>query len=158
MNKEIKDIELTTKNDEDTKNHQAFSMELSRINMGKEKCGKQKYCTTYTQTDEKRYFEIEPLVRRTQEINYNKKKVAMDAGSENEFQAPKNGTEVNIAKITKSSDHSGPSVTNKIMSNNQAQKSKKGTNILTNAQALSEELSKIIYLIEYMNNNNKQKL
>jgi hypothetical protein len=42
------------------------------------------------------------------------------------------------------------------MSNDQALQSKK-KDILDNQQALSEEISSIRYLIEYMNNNNNNK-
>ena len=42
------------------------------------------------------------------------------------------------------------------MSNDQALQSRK-KDVLTNDQALTEEISSIRYLIEYMNNNNNKK-
>jgi hypothetical protein len=68
----------------------------------------------------------------------------------------KKGTEVSTPMVTKGSDHSGPSVTNKILSNDMALQSKTDK-IITNSQALSEEISNMRYLIEYMNNNNNNK-
>jgi hypothetical protein len=60
--------------------------------------------------------------------------------------------------VTKGSDHSGPSVTNKILSNDMVLQSKETKDkIITNSQALSEEISNMRYLIEYMNNNNNNK-
>jgi hypothetical protein len=50
--------------------------------------------------------------------------------------------------VTKGSDHSGPSVT-KILSNDMVLQSKKQKIIITNSQALSEEISNMRYLIEY---------
>jgi hypothetical protein len=49
---------------------------------------------------------------------------------------------VAIPKVDRKSDHSG------------GEKHK----ILSNSQALSEEISKIRYLIEHMNNNNDKKI
>lgn len=159
MNSQIKDKFLTTKSD-DGKNHQAYSMELSRLNQAKNICIETQNCSEYNSLGgDGRYNEIEPLVKKSQEINYNKKKVAMDNGAENQFQKAKKGTEVSVPMVTKGSDHSGKSVTNKIMSNDQALQSKETKDkILTNAQALSEEILHARYLIEYMNNNNKKQI
>jgi len=86
----------------------------------------------------------------------------MDAGRENQFQDKKKGSEVSIPMVTKGSDHSGPSSTNDIMNNDEAIKHKTNKKIMTNDEALSEEIikeiSNIRYLIEYINNNKKQKL
>ena len=66
------------------------------------------------------------------------KKITKTTDPNNAYQSEKNGTEVSVPKVTKKSDHSGGE-TKKILSNN---------------QALSEEILNIKYLIEYMNNNN----
>jgi len=157
MNSQIHNKFLKTQND-DGKKHQAYAMEVSRLKKAKNMCDENSDCSEYQRLGgEARLNEIEPLVNKERQINYTKKKVGMDAGRENQFQKEKNPTEINIAKVTKGSDHSGPSVTNKIMSNDQAIQSRK-KDILSNDQALNEEISNIRYLIEYMNNNKKQKL
>jgi uncharacterized lipoprotein YehR (DUF1307 family) len=160
MNSQIKDKQLTTQNDEDTKKHQAFAMELSRLKKAKTICDETKNCSEFNELGgNSRFNEIDPIVTRTREINHNEKKNAMEAGMENQFQKAKNGTEVSTPMVTKSSDHSGKSVTNKIMNNSDALQSKeKEQKIMTNAQALSEEISEMRYLIEYMNNNNKKQI
>ena len=155
MNSQIHNKFLKTQND-DGKKHQAYAMEVSRLKKAKAMCEDNSECSEYQRLGgESRLTEIEPLVNKEREINYAKKKVGMDTGRENQFQKEKDPTQVDIAKVTKGSDHSGPSTTNKIMSNDQAVQSKK-KNILTNDQALTEEISSIRYLIEYMNNNNKK--
>ena len=155
MNSQIHDKFLKTK-DDDGKKHQAYAMELSRLNKAKTMCEENSDCSEYQRLGgESRLNEIKPIVDKEREINYSKKKVGMDAGRENQFQKEKDPTQVDIAKVTKGSDHSGPSTTNKIMSNDQALQSRK-KDVLTNDQALTEEISNIRYLIEYMNNNNKK--
>ena len=160
MNSQIKDKELKTRND-DGKNHQAYAMELSRLKRAKSICEETENCNDYnTLGGENRFNEIKSLVDKEREINHSVKKTGMDAGRENQFQKAKNGTEVSVPMVTKSADHSGKSVTNKIMSNDQALKSKKNSNILSNNEALREDIKKEIdsirYLIEYMNNNNNK--
>ena len=156
MNSQIKDKFLKTKSD-DGKNHQAYSMELSRIKTSQEICNKNGNCVEYNKLGgDIRFNQIEPLVSRTQDINHDKKEKGMNAGLQNQFQKPKKGTEVNIAMVTKSSEHSD--TLSKIMINNHSKKSKgENDKIITNSQALAEEISEIRYLIEYMNNNNKNK-
>jgi len=155
MNSQIHNKFLKTQND-GGKKHQAYAMELSRLNKAKTMCEETSDCSEYQRLGgEARLNEIKPIVDKEREINYTKKKVGMDAGRENQFQDEKDPTQVDIAKVTKGSDHSGPSVTNKIMSNDQALQSRK-KDILNNQQALSEEISSIRYLIEYMNNNNNK--
>ena len=155
MNSQIHNKFLKTQND-DGKKHQAYAMEVSRLKKAKAMCDENSDCSEYQRLGgENRLTEIEPLVSKEREINYAKKKVGMDTGRENQFQKEKDPTEVSMAKVTKGSDHSGPSTTNKIMSNDQALQSRK-KDILSNDQALTEEISSIRYLIEYMNNNNKK--
>jgi|TARA_R110000782_G_scaffold244079_1_gene330833 hypothetical protein len=77
-----------------------------------------------------------------QKIN-NNKEVTADTDPRNTFQKELNPMATGIAKVTKKADHSGGAK----------------SQIMTNSQALSEEIYKMRYLIEYMNkNNNKQKL
>lgn len=156
MNQQIKDKTLATQTD--SKNHQAYAMELSRLNNAKSICQDTQNCSEFESLGgEARFNEIESLVDRTRQINHTHKKVGMDAGRKNQFQKAKNGTEVSIPMVTKSADHSGKSTTNKIMSTTQALPStEKKEKIMSNAQALSEEISHLRYLIEYMDNNNKK--
>lgn len=72
-------------------------------------------------------------------INANQK-ITADTDPRNTFKKEKGPTDVSVSKATKGADHTG------------GPKSK----IMTNAQALAEEISEIRYLIEYMNNNNKK--
>ena len=164
MNSQIHNKELTTSSDKGSKAHQAYAQELSRLRHPENGDPSYEFCVNSkneTQSNPicdniiNRYNEIEPMVSKEREINYAKKKVGMDTGRENQFQKEKDPTQVDIAKVTKGSDHSGPSTTNKIMSNDQALQSRK-KDVLTNDQALTEEISSIRYLIEYMNNNNKK--
>jgi hypothetical protein len=159
MNSQIKDKFLKTRND-DGKNHQAYSMEVSRLKRAKSVCEETENCEEFNRLGgDARYNEIKSMVDKERDINYNKKKTGMDTGRENQFQKSQDPTEIALDRITKSADHSGPSTTNKIMPNSQALKSRK-KDILTNKEALSEEISKEIseirYLIEYMNNNNNK--
>jgi len=161
MNSQIQNKELTTKSDTESKSHQAYAQELSRIRQPYASCIKlrddNQGVTSECESIINRYHEIEPLVRKERQINHKEKEDRMNAGENNQFQKAKNGTEVAKPMVTKSADHSGPSVTNKIMSNDQALTSKK-KDILTNKEALSEEISSIRYLIEYMNNNNNKQI
>ena len=160
MNREIKDKVLKTDTDEGKK-QQAYAMEESRLHKAKKICTDTGVCDEFNQLGgDARLKEVERLVHIAQDTNYNAKKTGMDAGRENQFQDKKKGTEVGVAMVTKGSDHSGPSTTNKIMSNDEAIKTKKSSRIMTNSEALSEvilkEISSIRYLIEYINNNNKK--
>lgn len=162
MNSQIKDKHLKTDSDEG-KNHQAYFMELSRLKKAKKNCEENEECDDYLILGgNNRYNEIEPLVKRAQDINHAKKKIAMDTGAQNQFQKPLKGTEVGVPNVTKGSDHSGSSTLDKIIGNkekNSVSKTKETqAKIMSNSQALSEEISKMKYLIRYMDNNNKKQI
>jgi predicted RNA-binding protein len=146
MNSNIYNKPLTDKKDE-TKNHQAFAMEVSRLKFARQDCLNNNKCDEYNRLGgDKRLMEIEPMVdipRKTDEIMRDSQK---ETNPNNTFKDEKSPTEVGVAKVTRSSDHSG------------GKDKKNNTNIITNSQALSEEISTIKYLIEYMNNNKKQNL
>lgn len=141
MNSQIsKDIHATK--DGETKNHQAFAMELSRLRKAKELCENAKGCDEYNKLGgEKRFKEVENIVNTAKEANYRTKKVGMDAGRENQF----------IKTHQKDSDNANPtavggvpnvtkgSVNRKIMSNKEVYN-----------ENLQKEISDIRYLIEYM--------
>ena len=161
MNKEISKRNIKVA-DGDEKNHQAFFMELSRLEKAKKSCVEQNNCDEFNKLGgDTRLNTIKPHVKRQQDINRREKETRKDAGENNQFQTSQNGTEVGIAKVTKSADHSGKSKNNEIMSNQKVLDTKRTNKIATNKQAMSEDISKEIeeirYLIEYMNNK-KQKL
>jgi len=158
MNSQIKDKNLTDSGD-NTKSHQAYAQELSRLKGPKQICDNTDNSGTGCLATQKRYNEIEHLVTHTRDVNYNKKKIAMDTGAENQFQKPKDPTEVSLAKVTKSADHSGSSVKDKIMGTRKINKTKEIQNkIIQNPSSLSEEILSMRYLIEYMDNKNKKQI
>ena len=163
-NQAIKDKELKAGSDDNSKTHQAYAMELSRLKPQYLSCIKLKDdnqgVSPECKTIINRYNEIESLVRKEREINHKQKEIRMNAGEKNQFQKPQDPTEVKISNVTDSTNHSGHSTKNKIMQNdNLTNKKKRKSDILTNNEAqLNEEISNIRYLIEYMtyNNNNKK--
>jgi hypothetical protein len=158
MNSQIKDKQLTDSNG-NTKRHQAYANELSTLREPKKICDDTNNAGVGCLATQKRYEEIEHLVGHARDVNYNKKKIAMDTGAENQFQKPKDPTEVGLAKVTKDADHSGSSVKDKIMGTRQINKTKeKQDKIIQNPTSLSEEISSMRYLIEYMDNNNKKQI
>ena len=91
---------------------------------------------------------IEETLKTDRDSIYGKKKIGMDTGRENEFikthdkDSSKNPTKVGgLPKINKGS------ISSKIMTNKEVYN-----------ESLQQDLKKIVYLIEYMNNNKKQKL
>lgn len=142
MNSNINDKQIKS-TDGNVKNHQAFAMELSRISDAKKMCKESKNCFEYNKLGgQKRKIELESIVQSERKRDEMRRKTQMDTNPENMHQDEKKPTDVGFAKVTKSSDHSGGEV----------------KKILSNSQALSEEISNMKYLIEYMNNNKKQKL
>jgi hypothetical protein len=157
MNSQIHDKKLTA-SDGNTKNHQAYAQELSRLRGPKEICDNTDNMGSGCSGIQQRFGELEKMVGHERNVNYNKKKIAMDTGADNQFQKAQKGTEVGLAKVTKSADKTSSSIMDKILDNkSQANKSKEVQDkILTKSSPLSEEISKMKYLIEYMNNNKKQ--
>lgn len=142
MNRNISNKQITSKNGE-TKNHQAYAMEFSRLKEAKKICESSKNCSEYNRLGgQNRYIEVESLVQTERRKDKLSKKTTDVTNQRNTYQDEKNGTEVSVPKVTKSANHSGGEV----------------KKILKKPQALSEEISNIRYLIEYMNNNKKQKL
>jgi hypothetical protein len=138
MNSNIANKQINSKNGE-TKAHQAYAMEYSRLKNAKKVCEQNGNCFEYNNLGgQNRYVEVEGLVQSERKKDKMSKKITKTTDPNNTYQSEKNGTEVSVPKVTKKSDHSGGE-TKKILSNN---------------QALSEEILNIKYLIEYMNNNN----
>lgn len=142
MNKNIKDKFLTTGN-EKGKNHQAYAMELSRLKSAQKTCVDTNNCSEYNSLGgDSRLREIEPVVEVPKKADEIRRKVQKDTNPNNMYQKDESPTEVDIPKINRDSDHSGG----------------KKHKILSNSQALSEEINKIRYLIEHMNNNNNKQI
>lgn len=142
MNRNIANKQISSKNG-DTKAHQAYAMEYSRLKEAKKVCEQSGNCFEYNKLGgQNRYIEVEGLVQSERRKDKMSKKITDPTNPNNTYQDEKNGTEVSVPKVTKKSDHSGG-------------ETKK---ILSNSQALSEEILNIKYLIEYMNNNNINKI
>lgn len=92
---------------------------------------------------------LENIIHTAQNANYSVKKTGMDAGRENEF----------IKKHTKDRDNANPTAVGGIPKVNKGSIKDK---IMTNKEVYNEnvtkQISEIKYLIEYMDNNKKQKL
>jgi len=97
---------------------------------------------TITKQGEIELEEIKKKLQHARNIINKGKEIKKDTDYRNTFQKEINPTSVEAPKVTKSADKKG------------GVKSR----ILTNAEALSEEISSIKYLIEYMNNNNKKQI
>jgi hypothetical protein len=142
MNRNIANKQISSKNG-DTKAHQAYAMEYSRLKEAKKVCEQSGNCFEYNKLGgQNRYVEVEELVQSERRKDKMSKKITDPTNPNNAYQDEKNGTEVSVPKVTKKSDHSGGEV----------------KKILSNSQALSEEILNIKYLIEYMNNNNINKI
>ena len=142
MNRNIANKQITSKKGE-TKAHQAYAMEFSRLKEAKKVCEQSGNCFEYNKLGgQNRYVEVEELVQSERRKDKMSKKITDPTNPNNAYQDEKNGTEVSVPKVTKKSDHSGGEV----------------KKILSNSQALSEEILNIKYLIEYMNNNNINKI
>ena len=71
MNREIHNKELTTRSDNGTKNHQAYAMEVSRLEKAKAMCVENADCVEFNRLGgESRLMEVKPLVDKEREINY----------------------------------------------------------------------------------------
>lgn len=149
MNSQIsKDVHVTK--DGETKNHQAFAMEMSRLKKSKEVCETTKNCEEFNRLGgDSRLKEVENLVKTAKDANYNTKKVGMDAGRENQF----------IKTHEKDKHNANPTGVGGVPKINKGSVNRK---IMTNKEVYNEsfekEISEIKYLIEYMTNNKKQNL
>lgn len=141
-NKAIKDKFVKTSSDEEVKKYKAYAMEESRLKKAKQMCLENKDCSEFnTLGGDARLREVENLVHQEQKKDQNRRKIQKDTNPENMYH-DSDPTSVSVAKVTKSSDHDG-STKNKILSNK---------------EAMNEEIKSIRYLIEYMNNDNKTKI
>jgi len=140
-------------NDADSNNKEkytALAMQESRLNKAK-KHGEETGDWSEFQRlgGDSELKRLESVIHTAQDANYNSKKTGMDAGRENQF----------IQKHKKDVDNANPtgvggipkmtkgSIKNKIMTNTEVYN-----------EGFDKEISEIIYLIEYMNNNNKKQI
>ena len=136
--------------DDNKEKYTALAMQESRLNKAKEYCQKTGDCTEFERLGgEKELKRLENVIHTAQNVNYSVKKTGMDAGRENQF----------IKNHEKDRDNANPTAAGGIP------KVTKGSikdKIMTNKEVYNEgftkEISEIKYLIEYMNNNKKQKL
>ena len=126
-------------------NHDNKQLNGEALKMRETRLKKELENGTITKEGESELKEITRKLKKARDIINKGKEITQDTDYRNTFRDDKSPTEVSIPKVTKSADHSG------------GEKSK----IMTNSEALSEninkEISEIRYLIEYMNNNKKQK-
>jgi hypothetical protein len=141
-NRAIKDKFVKTASDEEEKKYKAYAMEESRLKKAKQMCMENKDCSEYNRLGgDNRLREVENLVHHEQKKDKTKRETQKDTNPNNMYQK-ENPTGVSVPKVTKGSNHDG-SEKNKIMSNK---------------EAMNEEIASIRYLIEYMNNNKKNKI
>ena len=141
-NRAIKDKFVKTASDEEQKKYKAYAMEESRLKKAKQMCMENKNCSEYNRLGgDNRLREVENLVHQEQKKDRTRRETQKDTNPNNMYQK-ENPTGVSVPKVTKGSDHDG-STKNKIMSNK---------------EAMNEEIASIRYLIEYMNNNKKNKI
>lgn len=141
-NRAIKDKFVKTASDEEEKKYKAYAMEESRLKKAKQMCMENKDCSEYNRLGgDNRLREVENLVHHEQKKDKTRRETQKDTNPNNMYQK-ENPTGVSVPKVTKGSDHDG-STKNKIMSNK---------------EAMNEEIASIRYLIEYMNNNKKNKI
>lgn len=148
-NAALKDKLHHTGNDEKEK-YTALAMQESRLNKAKEYCQKTGDCSEFERLGgEAELKKLENIIHTAQNTNYSVKKTGMDAGRENQF----------IKKHEKDRDNANPTGLGGIPKVNKGSiKDKIMTNKEVYNEGITKEISEIRYLIEYMNNNNKQKL
>jgi hypothetical protein len=149
-NADLKDKLYNTGSDDEKEKYTALAMQETRLKKAK-KFGEDSgdWSEFNRLGGDLELKRIENIVHPAQNANYNVKKVGMDAGRENQF----------IKKHDKDRDNANPTAVGGIP------KMTKGSikdKIMTNKEVYNEEItkeiSKIKYLMEYMNNNKKTKI
>jgi len=146
-NRAIKDKFVKTNSDEEAKKYKAYAMEESRLNKAKKLCLENKDCSEFNRLGgDARLREVENLVHQEQKKDQNRRKIQKDTNPENMYQKT-DPTSVSTPKATHGSNHKGKGVNKQILSNDEAIN-----------EDIQKEISSIRYLIEYMNNNKKNKI
>jgi hypothetical protein len=120
-------------------NHDNKQLDGEALKMRETRLNKELKDGTITPDGEKELEEIKKKLFHARDIINKGKEITKDTDYRNTFRDEENVMKVGTANLSKKSDKSGPT-----------------SNILSNKQAMNEEISSIRYLIEYMNNNNKK--
>jgi hypothetical protein len=120
-------------------NHDNKQLDGEALKMRETRLNKELKDGTITPDGEKELEEIKKKLFHARDIINKGKEITKDTDFRNTFRDEENVMKVGTANLAKKSDKSGPT-----------------SNILSNKQAMNEEISSIRYLIEYMNNNNKK--
>jgi hypothetical protein len=120
-------------------NHDNKQLDGEALKMRETRLNKELKDGTITPDGEKELEEIKKKLFHARDIINKGKEITKDTDFRNTFRDEENVMKVGTANLSKKSDKSGPT-----------------SNILSNKQAMNEEISSIRYLIEYMNNNNKK--
>jgi hypothetical protein len=134
--------------DGDEFNYQALAMQQSRLKKAQENCQNDNDCGEFNKLGGvSKLNRLDTIIGKEQDVDYQKKKVGMDAGRENQF----------IKTHEKDKDNANPTGVGGIPKINKGSINRK---IMSNKEVYNEnlnvEISEIRYLIEYMNNNNKK--
>ena len=141
-NRAIKDKFVKTTSDEEQKKYKAYAMEESRLKKAKEMCETTRDCSEYNRLGgDNRLREVENLVHQEQKKDKTRRETQKDTHPNNMYQE-NDPTGISVPDMSNKGNHDG-STKNEIMSNKEAMK---------------EEIASIRYLIEYMNNNKKNKI
>jgi hypothetical protein len=145
-----KDVTIKQPNAEspDVKSYDSVAMQLSRFNDLEEKAIQSGDWNEYnTKGGREKHQTLRDKVKQTQTIDANSRDIRADAGENNQHQkAEFQQTNGKISNSKLDTTHNGTSMRDKIVNNRDI------------TEGLSKELSEIRYLIEYMDNNKKQKL
>jgi hypothetical protein len=120
-------------------NHDNKQLDGEALKMRETRLNKELKAGTITPDGEKELEEIKKKLQHAREIINKGKEITKDTDFRNTFRDEENVMKVSKTNVSKKSDKSGGV-----------------SNILSNQQAMNEEISSIRYLIEYMNNNNKK--
>ena len=121
-------------------NHDNKQLDGEALKMRETRLNKELKAGTITPEGEKELEEIKKKLQHARNIINKGKEITQDTDYRNTFRDEEKVMKVETPNVTKKSNKSG------------------GVNsqILSNQQAMNEEISSIRYLIEYMNNNNKK--
>jgi len=149
-NQNLKDRNYKSEDGNDSESYTTLAMQESRLNKAKENCEKYNNCDEFERLGgDSELKRLESIIHTSQDADYSIKKTGMDAGRENQF----------IQTHEKDRDNANPTGAGGIPKMNKGKISRK---IMSNQEVYNEEydkqISKIRYLIEYMNNNKKQKI
>jgi hypothetical protein len=125
-------------------NHDNKQLDGEALKMRETRLKKELENGTITKEGEAELKEIRKKLQHARNIINKGKEITQDTDYRNTFRDDKSPTKVSTPKATKGAEHSG-GAKSKIMTNNEAL-----------SEDINKEISSIRYLIEYMNNNNKK--